>query len=77
MRDSYKKLGGLLPDAYNATGVAVDMDFDPTGKFGRYMDRRLKRLVKHQRRLWPVTATSDLERADLDLPCRQNTKPQE
>lgn len=77
VRESYKKLGDLLPDSYTTAGVAVDVDFDPSGKFGRYMDRRLKRFVKHYRRLWPVTSAHDLERADLDLPSRQDTRPQE
>lgn len=77
MRESYKKLGDLLPDTYAATGVAVDIDFDPSGKFGRYMDRRLKRFVKHYRRRWPSTSFSDLERAELGLPSRQDTGSQE
>lgn len=77
MRESYKKLGDLLPDSYGVSEVAEDFDFDPTGKFGRYMDRRLKRFVKRYQRLWPSTSISDLQRAELDLPSRQDTRPQE
>ncbi len=73
MRNSHKKLGELLPSAYNHDGVAVDQDFDPTGKFGRYMDRRLKRLVKHFRHRWPNSHIGSTERADMDMPSCQDT----
>jgi hypothetical protein len=73
MRNASKKFGELLPDAYANEGVTVAIDFDPTGKFGRYMDRRLKRLVKRQRRLWPASHLGAAERADLDMPSCQDT----
>jgi hypothetical protein len=73
VRNSWKKLGELLPNGYADEGVAVAIDFDPTGKFGRYMDRRLKRLVKYHRRLWPSTRVEAAERADLDMPSCQDT----
>lgn len=77
MRETWKKLGDLLPDSYTNAGVAVEVDFDPTGKFGRYMDRRLKRFVKHYRRSWPSRQVSVAERADIDMPSCQDTNPQE
>lgn len=76
MRESWKKLGDLLPDAYATSGAAVEVDFDPSGKFGRYMDRRLKRLVKHYRRRWPTQQTQ-VDRENLGSCSRQDSKPQE
>jgi hypothetical protein len=77
VRNSKQSFGNLLPTAYDTAGVAVDIDFDPTGKFGRYMDRRLKRFVKRYRRRWTPTGTSALERAELEFRPRQDTRPQE
>jgi hypothetical protein len=77
VRNSWKKLGDLLPDAYANAGAAVDIDFDPTGRFGRYMDRRLKRLVKHHRRLWPTPQLGVAERTEMDVPSCQDTNQAE
>ncbi len=77
MRETWKKLGDLLSDTYTTAGVAVDVDFDPTGKFGRYMDRRLKRFVKHYQRRWPALHLGAPDREILDIRSRQDTKPQE
>lgn len=77
MRNSNQKFGKLLPGAYSHEAVAVDIDFDPTGKFGRYMDRRLKRFVKRFHRRWAPIGTGSLERANLEFRPHQDTRPQE
>jgi hypothetical protein len=77
VRDSWKKLGDLLPEAYDTVEVAAEVDFDPTGKFGRYMDRRLKRFVTRYQRRWPTLHLGSPDREHLNLPSRQDTNSQE
>jgi len=77
VREASKKFGDLLPDTYAAAGVALEVDFDPTGKFGRYMDRRLNRFVKRYQRRWPTLHLGSPDRENLNVRSPQDTNSQE